>query len=281
MTDTPRDEFAHESGTLDPAGFGAPDALASGPERPARGRKLAVALLPVVLVVGAVSGTGLYLKSTVEGADTTVSTTSWGEWTDPGEDPAGELQRGRSDNELSKLLLPVPQGTSGYRLGPDVDEFGNDSSLTGRQATAQFRAAGKGLTGSMRKQWNKRVEKLGLQGVASRSYVLGGSSLVMEITVSKMKDRKALRSMHTFSSKLFTAAPGLKPGPKIKGHKDVTCARLPVSGANKVEDMFCSALQGDVLVTFHAYAGKPMSTRSAADLLKDQLDHIDSPGEYV
>ncbi|WP_328707673.1 hypothetical protein [Streptomyces mesophilus] len=287
MNDVPHNEAAQGApqapAPAEPLGFGAPDALASGPEHPERSarspraRRIAAVVLPVVLVLGSAGGAGFYVKSTVDKADTTVTTTHWGKH-EEGSDPAGDAHRGRHDTELSKLLLPVPEG---YHLGPDVDENGNDTSLSGKQATAQLKATGRGLTGKQRREFNERMEKFGVQGVAGRSYVDEQSGLVVETTVIKAKDRKALRDLQSFMTSLTMEVPGAKKGPKIEGHPKAKCTLLPAEKGVEVDDMFCSAQVGDAFVSVYVYGPKPMNKSDIAGFLKKQLDHVKSPGEYV
>ncbi|MBC9716650.1 hypothetical protein H9Y04_29370 [Streptomyces sp. TRM66268-LWL] len=285
MNDVPHNETAQgvpqHPAPADPLGFGAPDALASGPERPARlprVRRIVAVVLPVVLVLGGAGGAGFYVKSTVDKADTTVTTKHWGKEGKPGEDPAGDAHRGRHDTELSKLLLPVPEG---YHLGPDLDENGNDSSLSGKQATAQLKATGRGLTGKQRREFNQRMEKFGVQGVAGRSYVDEQSGFILETTVIKAKDRKALRDLQSFMTSLTRNVPGAKNGPKIEGHSKAKCTLMPAEKGVEMDDMFCSAQVADAFVSVYVYGPKPMNKADVARFLKKQLDHIKSPGEYV
>ncbi|WP_199549941.1 hypothetical protein [Streptomyces sp. N35] len=281
MSDAPFDSAPAMPGTPDvPETLdGVPETLDGGADRPAsaRVRRIAAVVLPVVLVLGALGGAAFHVNSTVDKADTTVKTESWAEnAATGGADPAGGAHKGRHDNALSKLLLPVP---GGFVLGPDLDENGNDSHQTGKQATAQLKASGKGLTGKARRDWEKRVDKFGVQGTAGRSY--SGSNLLAEVTVSTMKDRKALREMHTFSTGLFDDLPGVTKGPKIEGHAGTKCFLSKSEEKDGIDSMFCSAYEKDVLVSFALSGGRPLNKSDAADFVKKQLDHIDSPGEYV
>lgn len=279
MSDAPLDSTPEPfAGTPEPFA-GTPETLDGGADRPAsaRVRRIAAVVLPVLLVLGGVGGAAFHVNSTVDKADTTVKTEHWAENAETGgDDPAADAHKGRHDNALSKLLLPVP---GGYVLGPDADENGNDSYLTGKQATAQLKASGKGLTGKSRRDWEKRVDKLGVQGTAGRSYA--GESLLVEVTVSTMKDHKALREMHTFSTGLFDDLPGVTKGPKIQGHAGTKCFLSKSEEKNGIDSMFCSAYEKDVLVSFALSGGRPLNKSAAASFIKDQLDHIDSPGEYV
>ncbi|MET7858763.1 hypothetical protein ABZS81_16385 [Streptomyces sp. NPDC005318] len=254
----------------------APENTAPAPKR--RARRVVLAVLPVVLVLGAVGGAAAYTKATVDNADRTVATKVWrGGSGAHSKDPAGDVGRGRADTELSKLLLPVPDG---YRLGPDVGEYGNDSEVSGKKATAQMKESGRGIAGKERRELDKRIDRLHVQGIAQRSYISGYSDLTV-IQVVKMKDKKAVHDMYAFQTELMDTYGGLRKGPKIDGHKKATCFQAPKTSKLKLDSVSCLAYDGELFVTVEAYGTKPFNTSDVADLVKDQLDHIESPGEYV
>ncbi|CAM5228254.1 Secreted protein OS=Streptomyces microflavus OX=1919 GN=HUT09_18740 PE=4 SV=1 [Streptomyces microflavus] len=88
-------------------------------------------VLPFVLVLAAVGGAAAYTVRTVDGADRTVTTVVWdGSGPKPGLDPAAKADRGRTDTELSRLPMPVPEG---YRLGPHIGELGTTARPAARR----------------------------------------------------------------------------------------------------------------------------------------------------
>lgn len=249
------------------------------PAPPGRARRLVLAALPFVLVLGAVGGAAAYTKSTVDGADRTVTTSVWAKTGDkPAEDPAGGPDRGRATTALSKLLLPVPKG---YRLGPDIGEFGNDSETSGKKATAAMKEMGRGLAGKQRRELDKRIDRLRIQGIAQRSYTSDANDLTVEIHISKMRDKKAVHDTYAGQKELMDSFGGFRKGPRIEGHKKATCYRMPKDGKDKLDGVFCLAYDGEAYVSVTANGSEPFSTSDVADLVKDQLDHIKSPGEYV
>ncbi|WP_328911450.1 hypothetical protein OG230_19430 [Streptomyces sp. NBC_00234] len=249
------------------------------PARPGRARRVVLGVLPFVLVLGAVGGAAAYTKSTVDGADRTVGTTVWQKPDrEPAKDPAGDPPRGRAATELSKLLLPVP---SGYRLGPDMGVDGNDSETSGRKAAAAMKESGRGLAGKQRRELEKRIDRYDIQGLVRRSYTADTDDLVVETQIVKMKDRKAVRDMYTFRTGLMDAVGVFRDGPKIKGHKHATCYRMPKSSKSDLDGMACVAYDGGVFLSLDAMGTEPFDTSAVAELLKDQLDHIASPGEYI
>nr|WP_116641146.1 hypothetical protein [Streptomyces scopuliridis] len=242
--------------------------------------------MPAVLVLGALAGGLGFIKTTVDGADRTVRTTVWTKTiTQPDNDPAGDFVKGRTDTELSRKLLPVP---GGYSLGPDVqgygnagygnEGYGNDGELTGKQATALMKSEGKGLSGPLRRALNKEIDKLGIKGIAVRSYEAGTVDLVAEVYLMRTENRQFLRSWYATE----TDWPGARKGPKIEGHRKAECFLAPKTGGESdLDSMRCVAYDGDLAVTLLASGVKPFDSSAAAELMKEQLDHIASPGRYV
>ncbi|MDT9693292.1 hypothetical protein Q5762_34200 [Streptomyces sp. P9(2023)] len=257
------------------------------PKKPRRARKLLTVVLPAVLVLGAVGGGVTYTAVTVDSADRSAETVAWEglETSAADEDPAEQgLGRGKASTPLSKLLLPVPDG---YVLGPDVESYGNDDELSEQEARALLKQEGKGLSGKKRREYEKDVDKLGLKGVAVRSFASKDDTTVVYIRISQMKDKKGLRTGFELSKKLFDAFDFPK-GPKISGHKNSACYLLPPDEdvdkedkAKQLEQMTCVAYDSEVSVTVTVAGSKPFRKNEVADLVKKQLDHIKSPGEYV
>ncbi|MEV4974812.1 hypothetical protein [Streptomyces scopuliridis] len=252
----------------------APADTTPGPS--SRARRLVGTVLPAVLVLGAIAGGLGFIKTTVDGADRTVRTTVWTKTiTQPDNDPAGDFLKGRTDTELSRKLLPVPEG---YALGPDVDEYGNDGELTGKQVTALMKSMGKGFSGPARREMNKEIDKLGIKGTAVRSYEAGTVDLVATLHLMRIENRQFLRSWYDAERDW----PDTRKGPKIEGHRNVECFLGPkTDGTSDLESMRCVAYDGDLAVNLSASGVKPFDASAAAELMKEQLDHIASPGKYV
>ncbi|MFF7341680.1 hypothetical protein ACFZAT_30745 [Streptomyces sp. NPDC008163] len=265
--------------SVPPVNEGGPFA-APAPVSRGRARRVVLAVLPVVLVLAAVGGAAAYTKVTVDGADRSVPTRLWQKPAhEPGKDPAGDIVRGRATTELSKLLLPVP---AGYRLGPDSGTYGNDTELSGAAATAEMKDGGRGLSGRQRREFEKRVDKLRVQGLAVRTYTSHDDDLVIDTQLVRMKDKKAVRDLYAFRHELFDSIGVLRDGPKIDGHKkNASCFLDPKDDKRRIEGMFCMAYEGEVMVTFSASGIEPFRKEAVAELVKDQLNHITSPGEYV
>ncbi|MFJ8645769.1 hypothetical protein ACIRNI_06565 [Streptomyces sp. NPDC093546] len=249
--------------------------------------KVVGVVLPTVLVLGAVVGGVTYTKNTVDRADRTTPTVLWaGDRKPPDNDPAGEVGKGRSSTPMSKLLMPVPEG---YSLGPDIREFGNDGEMDGKQAAAFLKDAARGLTGKDRKDAYRRIDQLGLQGIAARSYAtsddrLWGGSVLFQVQIVRMKDRSKIRDLHRLRVQMAEAL-NLEAGPKIKGRTNVGCYTAPSPRGFREQEglghVLCTAYEGDLSVTLEAWSDEENAPPLIAELVQSQLDHIKSPGEYV
>ncbi|MEU1486234.1 hypothetical protein [Streptomyces sp. NPDC005752] len=259
-----------------PGASGAQDS----PAGPGRVRRKLLTALPALLVLGAVGVAAGYTHATVDEADRSVETTVWKvSAREPGKDPARDTSRGRADTALSKLMLPVP---AGYRLGPDDGEYGNDDEVDGERAVAAMKEGNRGLAGKERRDYDKRIDKLRVQGLAVRSYATQENDLEVHAQIMRMKDKKAVRSFHTFRTELFDALGIFREGPEVKGHtRNAACYLQPENSAGDIEEMVCAAYDGELSISVRATGVKPVDKAAVAELLKDQLDHIKSPGEYV
>ncbi|MFJ8854160.1 hypothetical protein [Streptomyces sp. NPDC102437] len=261
------DENAGENG-------GVPGTVPSG-----RPRRVILMALPAVLVAAAVAGAAVYTENSVDAADRSARTRLWEEPAHkPGKDPAGDVARGRVSTELSKLLLPVP---AGYRLGPDNGELGNDGELSGKKATAAMKLNARGLAGKERRAHEKRIDKLRIEGIATRSYTGGDNTLAISTEIMRMKDKKTVRNFYAFKTGLFESIGIFRTEPKIKGHtRNARCYVLR-KGEDSIQSMNCLAYDGELSISLSASGTKPFDRSAVAELLKDQLDHIASPGEYI
>ncbi|MER7623432.1 hypothetical protein [Streptomyces sp. NPDC126503] len=250
------------------------------------------AALTAALVLTAVGGGITFTAVTAAGADRTAPTVAWADPTATAhpEGPAAALAEGRASTPLSRLLLPVPDG---YKLGADIEGYGNDGELGAEQAAAFFKQRDEDLYGKKRREYEKRVDQLGIQGMAARSYATAGNDLHIEVFVLRMKDRKAVRAFSGFRTSLLEAEE-LTEGPEVEGHGENAACYLATdsdgSGASAesgdnpgspLQGMLCSAYDGEVMVTVAAFGADPFDSKGVAELVKKQLDHIQSPGEYV
>lgn len=262
------------------------DSVDSGEEGSApvrRKRGLFPYVLGGVLVLG-VAGAGVYTGVTVSAAERHAPTIGWEAPQAASKDPAGNTRDGKASTPLSKLLLPVP---GDYSLGPDIDRYGNDGELGATDAVALLKQQGKGLSGKKRREYDRRIEKLGVQGIAVRSYTSIDSDLVIEVQVIRMKDRRFVNELHKLRGEIAGLLDFAK-GPKVEGHKNAACYVLPRDKDEddeerefRMEGMSCSAYDSEYFVSAFAYGGPSLDRSAVAELVKNQLDHIKSPGEYV
>ncbi|WP_405715162.1 MULTISPECIES: hypothetical protein [unclassified Streptomyces] len=259
---------------------GAPGTAAPGTTASGRSRRVILMALPVVLVVAVVAGAAVYTGNAVDGADRSAGTVLWKSPAHkPGKDPAGDVARGRTSTALSKLLLPVP---AGFRLGPDNGELGNDGEQSGKQATAAMKQRARGLAGKERRAHEKRIDKLRIEGIATRSYTENTNTLVISTEIMRMKDKRAVRNLYTFGTGLRESIDVFRTEPRIKGHtRNARCYVLRKGGKDDIESMDCLAYDGELSISVSASGTKPFDRSAVAELLRDQLDHIASPGEYI
>ncbi|MGW0857466.1 hypothetical protein [Streptomyces sp. NPDC002690] len=247
-------------------------------------RKVARYAVPAVVVLAVIGGAAAYTQNTVATADRTAPTTLWSQenlqGSSPGntKDPAAGAAAGRSDNELSKLLLPAD---SDWRLGMDLGARGNDNVISAKESTATIKQSARGLSGKARREFEKYVDRMRVEGVAQRSYIGKANDVVATVEVMKMKDTKAVHDSWLAQTSLADAVKIFREGPKIKGYKNARCFRYPKDEENGLDGVTCMAYDGEYYIDVTAEGPDPLSMSDIAELVKDQLDHIKSPGEYV
>ncbi|WP_223281384.1 hypothetical protein [Streptomyces antnestii] len=241
------------------------------------GRLLGLVAVPVLLL--GVVGTGIGCTAvTVAHADHDAGAARWKFPAAPREKDTPEKGTG-----LKASLLPLPDG---YGPGPDIIGFGADVELSGRRATAVSKDGLRSLPLRERRTLEKEIDRQQIQGMAVRSYASGDRAdggIVVHITLSRLGNRQAVRQISRFQSRFAEAMAVFRKGPKIKDHKDASCFLPPADKGEKLDMMVCSGHIGDVLVTFSAYGTKAglVSSGEPAELMREQLDIIKSPGEAV
>ncbi|MFD5815227.1 hypothetical protein [Streptomyces sp. NPDC127038] len=262
-----------------PAGSDPAAVPVPGRKRVRRGRVAAVA--GAVVLVGAVVAGTSYTVVTVRNADRDAGAPSW-----KFPKAAGEhVEKPKPASPLAALL--VPYDDAHLHRGPDIAGFGADAALNGGAATALTKQSLRGLPRSQRREMEKRIDKQHIKGIAMRSYLNAGSTIgdaatyTAEIELSRIEDRQAVRNMSTLQNEFFDALEVFRSGPRIEGHKNARCFLPPTDKKEKLDMMFCSGYQGDVLVSATAFAAKPLDTKSVARLFREQLDRIQEPGEAV
>ncbi|MEU3857168.1 hypothetical protein AB0F03_07310 [Streptomyces sp. NPDC028722] len=263
----------------DPADAAVPD----GPGRPRRFRRRpalvagATALLLGVVAAVSVTAVTVYYARLAPGAAT------W-HLPEPSEGRPGKP----AATGLSGLLLPY--GEDRYGRGPDVAEFGSDTELSGRQATALRKRSLAALPRSQRLLLERQIDRNPIKGMAMRSYLsaprttdaegASGRVFTLEIVLTRM-DRRTARSSTAGQREFLAAMKNLRKGPAVEGHDDAGCFLPPAGWTDELDMMVCSGYVGDVLVTATATAAGPLDQKGVADMVAAQLDRIKDPGKAV
>ncbi|WP_327189801.1 hypothetical protein [Streptomyces xinghaiensis] len=179
---------------------------------------------------------------------------------------------------LAGRLLPMPRD---HAPGPDIGEFGNDYSLTGEDARAVIRESGRDLPAKQRRERERVLKKLRIEGLAGRTYHSEEHGTVTEIQIMRMKNRAGARELNKSYVQMYELLGIFRDGPRVKGHKNATCLLAPKPEKNGLTSMNCMAQVDDLLVTLIVGGAEPLPAKDMAGLMKDQLDHITAPGEYV
>ncbi|MER5529694.1 hypothetical protein ABT075_34775 [Streptomyces sp. NPDC002677] len=240
-------------------------------------RRIAVVGAAGVLVAAVLAGVACTVV-TVQGADRDPGAPVWRL------PKAAEETKAAGGSGLQGMLLPYEGDT--YGRGPDMAGYGSDAALSGEQATLLRKESIKDLPRSQRRQLERQIDRNPVKGMAMRSYVntagTPGSEFTMEIVLARMGNQRTVRSMAAVQKELIDALKVFRKGPEIEGYKDsASCFLPPTDSAQKLDTMFCTGYVGDVLVTATATAGKPLDKKSAAAMLRTQLDRIKEPGASV
>ncbi|MEU3982954.1 hypothetical protein AB0F77_23195 [Streptomyces sp. NPDC026672] len=246
---------------------------------PARGRRRVAATVgAAVLLVVVAAGTG-YTVVTVNGADRAPGTPLWAQPKAAGEKKTGE----RAATGLKGALLPY--GGDSYERGPDLGAFGSEAELSGRQAAALRKESVKDFPRSERRKLERQIDEQRIKGMAMRSYQnvdrFGDDGYTVDIVLSRMADRRTARSVVTAQRGFLEAVKAFRKGPAIEGHEDAVCFLPPDYSEEKLDLMVCSGYVGDVLVTATATAAKPLDKKGVAQMLREQFDRIEDPGQAV
>ncbi|MFF4581592.1 hypothetical protein [Streptomyces sp. NPDC001389] len=257
----------------------APEAPAPSGPAPAANRRKKIALTAVAVAVALLVGGGVWAASVLADADRTVPTAYWVEA--GGKLPSTQNAAPVPANDLTAKLLPAP---SGFERGPDLAGDGNDFFVSGERAAEGFKEARKGLSGSDRKKRDDMLADLRLKGLAGRSYAATGGNMVVEIRLMQA-DPKAVGAFSEVTKKLLDLTGDDRDAPKVDGYPDAKCSLLAVGEEKKerIDSLYCVAVQGDVLVSLRAYGPKEagFSKLESTGFLKNQLSRLKSPGESV
>ncbi|MDN0194266.1 hypothetical protein [Streptomyces sp. S.PNR 29] len=271
-----------------PSEWAEPAVPAPEPAEPPARRGRAAAVATSALLGLAVLGGAGYTAVAVQNADRDAGAPRWEFPKDPVRDKKDDKDAaGKRSTGLAGML--VPYGTGGWGRGPDLGAYGSDAELSGDQATALRKEALSDLPRSQRKRLEKEIDRQRVTGMAMRSYLSTDNlsytytkkAFTMSIVLARMESRAAARNNVSFQNEFLDALGVFRKGPAIDGHQNAHCFLPPKDADEDLESMFCSAYVGDVLVTATADAARPLDTKGAALLLREQLDRIADPGEAV
>lgn len=253
--------------------------VAAIPAAPAKtGRRInrkAAAMVAGGVAVAVLVGGGVWASSAIADADREAPTAYWvplgsrvEKYAEPGSVPA---------NELTGKLLPVPPG---FALGPDLGADGKDFFVSGEKAVEGFKESRDGLSTTERKKRDEMLAELKLKGLAGRSYTKGRGEWVAEVRIMQA-DPKAVGDRAEFTKKILELIGDKREAPKVDGFPDAKCALMAMGekGEEKIDSLDCTAVEGDVVVTFRSYGAKPFSIADAVAFFKNQMNHLKSPGE--
>ncbi|MEV0741060.1 hypothetical protein AB0I51_35150 [Streptomyces sp. NPDC050549] len=249
--------------------------------KPVRRGRIAAIAGATLLAVAVIGGVGFTVVA-VNGADRDAGDAVW---TLP--KVTAEKATGGRPSALAAAL--VPYGPDGWSQGPDIAEYGHDVDLTGAQATALRKDALKELPLKQRVPLEKQIDKQHTKGLAMRSYVSTDAQAsvytdkasTVSIVLAQIADKTAVRNASRFQNELFDSLGVFRPGPSINGYKDAKCFLSPKDADEKLDTIYCSAYQGEILVSLTAKSARPMQTYAIGRLLQEQLDRIKDPGEAV
>ncbi|MFE1309220.1 hypothetical protein [Streptomyces sp. NPDC058755] len=246
-----------------------------------RGRRVAAVVGSVLLAGAVVAGVG-YTVVTVQGADRDAGAPGW-------KFPKAKADKDRAKSRMGLAGMLVPYGTDTWSRGPDIGQFGSDAQLDGAQATALRKESVSGFPRSLRRRLEQQIDRQHITGMAMRSYFSAKSEAYLwneniysvNVVLSRMEDRDAVRRTATSMNQVLQGLSGLRAGPEIKGHEDAKCFRSPKGSDEDLGMMLCSGYVGDILVTATADGPKSLDADGVAKLMTTQLDRIAEPGKAV
>jgi hypothetical protein len=194
----------------------------------------------------------------------------------------GVTAGGTHYGDLGELLLP-PQPS--LKPGPDVEQYGNDTVLSAAQAKAMAEGGdgAAGLSAKERRQADAELDALHIKGAALRTFRRADGSDTYAITIVQVGNKLAAGAAPEAFRKLSQGSDVFGKGPAVPGHPHAVCV-VPGSAAASdgdcLQEMYCQATEGDLMVTFRV-EGPRVDRSQAVALMAEQLDRIQAPGEGV
>ncbi|MET8825753.1 hypothetical protein ABZX40_09535 [Streptomyces sp. NPDC004610] len=270
---------------LEPAPEPSEPPTPSPPPAPRRRAGIAARAGAAVLALAVLGGIG-FTAVTVRGADRDAGAPVL-TFPKPTADDADDADDDADEEKgLRALLVPYQDGR--YEKGPDLGEFGSDVELTGQEAWDLVKASLTDVPRSERRAMEREMEKR-VRGHAARSYVYEdpfggsyGSALLIEIALSEMENPADVRRVATSQIETYDLLGVFDDGPRVEGHDDARCYEAPEEDPPLADGrVLCVGHRGNVLVNVSVAAHSEVDTEVVADLVAEQLDRIDNPGEAV
>lgn len=252
-----------------------PEPVPFGPEplvrKPGRGRWVALGSALVLSAVAVGGGVGYGVLQVTGGSKHRAPVAATPA---PSASPKyGAMSDGNHFGSLSDLLQPVP---SSMEPGPDDQNYGNDTVLTTEQFHGLFDQQIKSFSAKERKSAEQGFSMMFIRGYALRTYMVYGSTEI-EITLRQENQKVALSEAGTLTA--VARDTGLfRAGPAVPGFPDAHCYLPPLAVGDKLDVLECDAAVGDIYVRLDADGVAPLDSKSAVDLLAQQLTRLAIPG---
>ena len=269
------EESAAPASTPAPEAEVVPEPAPDAARKPVRRGRIAAIAGSALLALAVVGGVGCTVV-TVNGADRDAGAPVWKFPKDSAERKAAAAKG------LSAVLQPYT--ASGYVRGPDIDEFGSEVELNGREATALRKEDFRDLPRSQRLLLEKGIDREQIKGLAMRSYLYPAGQEINSYTVKVQlvrMDAKAARSLTAYENELLGQVSVFRKGPAVPGHKDAKCFLSKNVAGEKLTEMLCFASEADAMITLSASGTKAMDTKEIASFLSGQLNRVKTTGEAV
>ncbi|MEV7777690.1 hypothetical protein [Kitasatospora sp. NPDC088351] len=188
--------------------------------------------------------------------------------------PFGAKSNGNHFGSLRDLLLPVP---AGYELGPDEGGYGNDVELGADVLSAELDDDLQQIPKEKRDKLRAYWESLHVKATGVRTYKNTADDLVIGMKLRQFNQQE-VQKLNEYTA-VFTGDTGLfRIGPQIPGHPEAHCYLMPAPPSAPIDNLECSAAEGDLLVVMSAEGVAPLPKDRIVALFVQQLDRLASPG---
>ncbi|MFJ3220583.1 hypothetical protein ACIPLC_32250 [Kitasatospora sp. NPDC086801] len=191
--------------------------------------------------------------------------------------PFGAKSNGNHFGSLRDLLLPVP---AGYEPGPDDGGYGNDTELGAEFLSAELDAELQQIPKDKRDKLRSYWEGLHVKATGVRTYRTGEGDLVVGLKLRQFNQQE-VQKLNEYTA-VFTGDTGLfRIGPEIPGHPEAHCYLMPAPPSAPIDNLECSAAEGDLLVVMNVEGVAPLPKDRIVALFTLQLDRLARPGASV